>query len=217
MAIIPLGDASRRPVRMPFITAFLIVVNVCVFALELIGGEPFVARWSVIPAQVSGGQHLVTVLTGMFMHGGWSHIIGNMIFLWAFGPEIEDAMGHLQYLAFYLVGGIVAILAQVAINPHSTVPNLGASGAIAAVMGAFIVAFPTDRIRSLLFFLIFVRVQYVPAALFIGIWFLMQLVSVGAVAQVQTGGVAYMAHVGGFIYGALATRLMEATRRIPAD
>src|SRR5262245_17258999 len=185
--------------------------------MELVGGDAFVARWAVIPAQVSSGQHLITVLTGMFMHASWSHIIGNMIFLWAFGPEIEDAMGPLRYTLFYLVGGVAAMLAQVAANPHSTVPNLGASGAIAAVMGAFFFAYPTDRIRSLLFFFIFVQVRFIPAALFIGLWFLSQLVSVGSVAQSETGGVAYLAHIGGFAFGAIWTRLLEATGRISPD
>ena len=151
----------------------------------------------------------ITILTAMFMHGSWSHIIGNMVFLWAFGPEIEDAMGRGRYLAFYLLGGLIAMLAQVAASPHSTVPNLGASGAIAAVMGAFIVTYPRDRIKSLLLIFIFVKVTFIPAALLIGFWFLTQLVHAGQVAQVQTGGVAYLAHVGGFIFGAIAARWFE--------
>ena len=214
MGVIPLGDATRRPLRFPVITALIILANFFVFALELVGGDVFVMRWSVIPAQVASGQHLITILTGMFMHGGWSHIIGNMIFLWAFGPEIEDAMGPLRYLIFYLGGGTAAALAQVAGNPTSTIPNLGASGAIAAVMGAFIVAYPLDRIRSLLVIWVFVRVRYIPAVFLIGVWFLTQLISVGTVAKVQTGGVAYLAHVGGFIFGAATTRLLIASRRI---
>ena len=145
----------------------------------------------------------------MFMHGSWSHIIGNMVFLWAFGPEIEDAMGRGRYLVFYLLGGLIAMLAQVAASPHSTVPNLGASGAIAAVMGAFIVTYPRDRIKSLLFIFIFVKVTLIPASLLIGFWFLTQLVHAGQVAQVQTGGVAYLAHVGGFIFGAVTARWFE--------
>jgi membrane associated rhomboid family serine protease len=145
----------------------------------------------------------------MFMHASWSHIIGNMIFLWAFGPEIEDAMGPLRFLIFYLAGGVIAMLAQVAADPHSTVPNLGASGAIAAVMGAFIVTYPRDQIKSVLFIFIFFRITLIPAALLIGFWFLTQLVHAGAVAPVQGGGVAYLAHVGGFIFGAVTCRLFE--------
>jgi len=146
----------------------------------------------------------------MFMHGSWSHIIGNMIFLWAFAPEIEDAMGPVRYLIFYLAGGVVAMLAQVAASPHSAVPNLGASGAIAAVMGAFIVTYPRDQIKSVLFIFIFFKVTYIPAALLIGFWFLTQLLHAGAVAQTQTGGVAYLAHVGGFIFGAVFGRWFES-------
>jgi len=212
--LIPLTDASRRPARIPVVTALIILVNAWVFLLELLRGDPFVMQWSAIPAQITSGHHLITILTAMFMHGSWSHIIGNMVFLWAFAPEIEDAMGRGRYLVFYLVGGVVAMLAQVLADAHSTVPNLGASGAIAAVMGAFLVTYPRDRIRSLLFIFIFVRVTYIPAGLLIGVWFVSQLVHAGAVAQVQTGGVAYLAHIGGFIFGAVTARLFEDPRRI---
>ena len=212
--LIPLSDASRRPVRLPVVTAFIIAVNVFVFLLELLRGDAFVMQWSAIPAQIISGHHWITVLTAMFMHGSWSHIIGNMIFLWAFGPEIEDAMGRGRYLLFYLAGGLVAMLAQILADPHSTVPNLGASGAIAAVMGGFIVTYPRDRIKAVLFIFIFVRITFIPAALLIGFWFLTQLVHAGAVAQVQTGGVAYLAHVGGFVFGAVSARLFEGSSRI---
>lgn len=165
-------------------------------------------QWSAIPAQIVSGHRWITILTAMFIHGSWSHII-NMIFLWAFAPEIEDAMGRGRYLIFYVLGGLVARLAQVAADPHSTVPNLGASGAIAAVMGAFLVTYPRDKIRTLLFIFIFGRITFIPAALLIGFWFLTQLFHAGAVAQVQSGGVAYLAHVGGFIFGAVTGRLLE--------
>jgi membrane associated rhomboid family serine protease len=201
-------------VRLPVVTAFIIAVNVFVFLLELMRGDAFVMQWSAIPAQIISGHHWITVLTAMFMHGSWSHIIGNMIFLWAFGPEIEDAMGRGRYLLFYLAGGLVAMLAQILADPHSTVPNLGASGAIAAVMGGFIVTYPRDRIKAVLFILVFVRITFIPAALLIGFWFLTQLVHAGAVAQVQTGGVAYVAHVGGFVFGAVTVRLFEGSSRI---
>ena len=212
--LIPLSDASRRPARLPVVTAFIIVVNVFFFFLELLRGDAFVMQWSEIPAQIISGHHWITVFTAMFMHGSWSHIIGNMIFLWAFGPEIEDAMGRARYLVFYLVGGLVAMLAQIVADPHSTVPNLGASGAIAAVMGAFIVTYPRDRIKAVLLIFVFVRITFIPAALLIGFWFLTQLVHAGAVAQVQRGGVAYLAHVGGFIFGVLTARLFEGSSRI---
>ena len=212
--MVPLGDASRRPRHFPVITAFIILLNGFVFVLELTGGTPFVIKWSAIPADIVAGHRWITILTAMFMHGGWLHIIGNMVFLWSFGPEIEDAMNAWRYLVFYLVGGMVAMLAQVAAVPRSTVPNLGASGAIAAVMGAFLVTYPRDKIRTLLFLLLFVRVTFIPAALLIGFWFLIQLFNAGEVAQVQTGGVAYLAHVGGFVFGAVTARLFEDPRRI---
>jgi membrane associated rhomboid family serine protease len=191
-----------------------IAANAVVFLLELSGGEPFVKSRSLLPAEIVAGHPLVTLLASMFMHGSWSHILGNMVFLWAFGPEIEDAMGRGRYLAFYLLGGLAASAAQIAASPGSTVPNLGASGAIAAVRGAFLVTYPRDRIRSLLFFVIFIRVTYIPAALLIGVWFLLQFVNLGAVAQ-QTGGVAYAAHVGGFVFGAVAARLFERHQSAP--
>lgn len=218
---IPLGDASRRPVRMPVITALIILINIGIFILELSGGDAFVAHWAATPAQITSGHSWITILTSMFMHGSWSHIIGNMIYFWAFGPEIEDAMGRVRYLVFYLIGGLIAMVAQIAAAPHSTVPMLGASGAIAAVMGAFLVTYPRDQIRSVLFILLFVRITFIPACLLIGFWFLTQLVHAGSVGDVQRGGVAYLAHIGGFVFGALTARLWEnpqrvATRRLRA-
>jgi len=215
MGVIPLSDVSRRPARFPVVTASIIGVNALVFLLELIRGETFVTAWSVIPAQIVAGQHLITILTAMFMHASWSHIIGNMVFLWAFGPEVEDLMQPGRSLVFYLLGGLAATAAQVAADPSSTVPNLGASGAIAAVMGAFLVTYPRDRIRSLLVIFVFVRMAYIPAALLIGVWFLTQFVSLGAVAQQPAGGVAYAAHVGGFIFGAITARLFEGRGLLP--
>jgi membrane associated rhomboid family serine protease len=214
--LIPLSDASRRPVNMPVITPFIIIMNVVVFLLELMRGDTFVMAWSAIPSQIVSGHHWITILTAMFMHGSWSHIIGNMIFLWAFGPEIEDAMGRSRYLVFYLVGGLVAMLAQIAADPHSTVPNLGASGAIAAVMGAFLVTYPRDQIKSVLFIFIFARITFIPAILLIGFWFLTQLVHAGAVTRTHTGGVAYLAHVGGFVFGAVTARWFERRDRMPS-
>lgn len=216
MMLIPLTDATRRPTRVPVVTACIIALNAVMFVFELAGGEAFVKDWSVVPADIVAGRHWITLLTAMFMHGGWSHIIGNMIFLWAFGPEVEDLMGRGRYLAFYLLGGLIAALAQVAAAPDSTVPNLGASGAIAAVMGAFLVTFPQDRIRSLLVIFVFVRITYVPAVLLIGVWGLIQFLSLGALSRTPSaGGVAYAAHVGGFIFGAVAARLFTGRGNDP--
>lgn len=211
--MIPLTDESRRPVSFPIVTVSIVVVNVLVFVAELIGGDAFVTRWALVPADIFAGRHWITILTSMFMHGSWLHIIGNMIFLWAFGPEIEDAMGAGRYLIFYLLGGVVAMACQILGDPHSTLPNVGASGAIAAVMGAFLVTYPTDRIRTLLWFGIFVKMAYIPAALLIGVWFLLQLFSLGSVADVQNGGVAYLAHVGGTVFGAITAQAFEPSRR----
>ena len=213
--LIPLGDASRPPTRFAVITVGIIIFNVYVFFQELTYGEPFIWHWSVVPARITLGHYgFSTVLTSMFMHAGWMHIIGNMVYLWAFGREIENAMGPIRFLIFYLVGGVVAMMCQIVGDPFSRVPCLGASGAIAAVMGAFIVTFPRDRIRTVIFFFIFVRIAFIPAAFLIGFWFLMQVLNMGAVAQVRTGGVAYLAHVGGFLFGVVAGRLFVIQRRL---
>jgi len=212
-AVIPLRDVSRRPTRFPIVTLGVVVLNGLVFLAELSGGEPFVSRWALIPADIVAGRHWATILTAMFMHGSWSHILGNMVFLWAFGPEVEDLMSPRRYTAFYLAGGLAASMAQLAATPDATIPMLGASGAIAAVMGAFLVSYPRDRIRSLLVVFVFVRVTYIPAALLIVAWFVIQFLSLGAIAEQPVGGVAYAAHVGGFIFGAVAARLFESHER----
>jgi len=213
--MIPFGDASRGPRRYPAITTAIISVNALIFLLEIAGGEAFVKQWSVIPADIVAGHHWVTILTAMFMHAGWMHILGNMVFLWAFGPEVEDAMGRMRYLAFYLLSGLIASLAQIAAMPHSTVPNLGASGAIAGVMGAFLITYPHDQIRTLVLFGFYARITVIPAAILIGSWFIIQLFSqVGSVADVQGGGVAYLAHIGGFIFGVVTAPVFERLQRI---
>jgi membrane associated rhomboid family serine protease len=196
------------------VTAALIGINVVVFLIELALGDSFVLRWSMVPAQVTAGHHIETILTAMFMHASSGHIIGNMVFLWAFGPEIEDSMGPWRYLVFYILGGIAAAGMQIAFDPHSTVPNLGASGAIASVMGAFIVTFPADEIRSILAIFIFIRITYIPAIILIGVWFLLQLWNAGQVAPQASPGVAYLAHVGGFIFGAVFARLFQRSTPI---
>jgi membrane associated rhomboid family serine protease len=189
--MIPLGDASRRPLHFPLVTMLIIVANAFVFVLELIGGDAFITRWSLVPAAIVAGRSWVTILTSMFMHEGWLHILGNMLFFWVFGPEIEDVMGSGRYLVFYLLG------------------------AIAAVMGAFLITYPRDQIRTILLIGWFVRITAVPALVLVGIWFLTQLFSeVGSVVAVQTGGgVAYMAHIGGFLFGAVLGRFFETRER----
>ena len=212
--MVPLGDASRRPLRFPVVTAWIVALNGAVFLLELYNGEAFVLQWALTPAAVVAGQSWITIFTAMFLHGGWFHIVGNMVFLWAFGPEIEDVMGRVRYPVFYLLGGALGFVAQTMADPTSTVPTLGASGAIAAVMGAFLITYPRDRIRTLLFVFYFVTVTVVPAAVLVGLWFLTQVFSeLGTLGSRQTGGVAFMAHVGGFLFGAITARFFELRER----
>jgi len=213
--MIPLKDIDRKPSRFPLITTLIIGANTLVFLLELMGGEAFVTRWSLIPSEIASGKNLITVLTAMFMHGGLLHIAGNMIFFWAFGPEIEDMMGRTRYSVFYISGGLAAFGAQIAVNPDSLVPTLGASGAIAAVMGAFLITFPHDRIRTIVFLGFFVTIAFIPAILLVGFWFLIQLFSeVGSLVERRTGGgIAYAAHIGGFVFGMASARLFERRQR----
>jgi rhomboid family protein len=201
--LIPIADASRRPAHIPAMTYLLIAANLVVFFFELSEGNRFITHWALIPARIAHQRDYVTLLTAMFMHAGWLHILGNMLFLWVFGPAVEDIMGAAKYLIFYLLGGMVASVAQIVIDPNSTVANLGASGAIAAVMGAFLINFPRDRIRTVLILGIFVDVTTLPAVVLIGVWFVLQLLSQLLVA---TGGpgIAFMAHIAGFIFGAAA-------------
>ncbi|MDQ3398237.1 MAG: rhomboid family intramembrane serine protease [Deinococcota bacterium] len=209
--MIPLADASRRSVRFPVVTTLLIAANALVFMLELSLGDAFVGRWALVPTDITAGRGLITLLSAMFLHAGWLHILGNMLFLWVFGPPIEEAMGQGRYLAFYLLGGLAASFAQIVAAPGATLPNLGASGAIAAVMGAFLITYPADRIRTVLLLGWFVMIRLVPAALLVGLWFLIQLFSeFGALYGAQAGGVAYMAHLGGFVFGLVFARLFEA-------
>jgi len=212
--MIPLSDADRRPLRFPAVTAAIIAANAVMFLLELAGGRGFIFRWAMFPADLTGGRDYITILSAMFMHASILHIAGNMLFLWVFGPEIEDKMGRMKYLLFYLLGGLTATIAQIVPDPYSTVPMLGASGAIAAVMGAFLVTFPHDRIRTVLIIGWYVTVTLVPAIFLVGLWFLIQLISeVGSLVQRQTGGVAYMAHVGGMIFGIATARIFGAGKK----
>jgi membrane associated rhomboid family serine protease len=211
--MIPIGDAERRPLGFPLVTALVIVLNVLVFVMEVMGGDAFIDRWALVPADIIAGQGYINMLTSMFMHEGLVHIGGNMLFLWVFGPEIEDVMGPARYLSFYLLGGLAATTAQVAVDPLSDIPNLGASGAIAAVMGIFLVTFPRDRIKTVVILGWFGTITMLPAVALVGVWFLTQVVSeFGSFAQ--QGGVAYMAHIGGFVFGAVFGRFFESRSRL---
>jgi rhomboid family protein len=212
--MIPLSDIDRKPLSFPAVTATIIGMNVLMFLLEAARGSDFILRWSLIPAEIAAGSGYLTILTAMFMHAGFLHILGNMVYLMAFGPELEGVMGRGRYLVFYLLGGLAATVAQVVMDPTSVVPNLGASGAIAAVMGAFLVTFPRDRIRTLLVIGWYVTISFVPAIFLVGFWFVIQLFSeVGALIQRQGVGVAYMAHIGGLLFGVVTARLFEPRRR----
>ena len=213
--MLPIGDDNSRRRTFPFITYGLAALNVAVFVVELGQPDPqrYLAQWGATPAQISAGHSLVTLVTSMFLHAGWAHLLGNMLFLVIFGDNVEDAFGHLRYLAFYLVCGIAASLAQVALAPGSGVPSVGASGAISGVLAAYVVMFGNNPVRVLLG--IFPVV--VPAYVMIGLWIALQFVY-GAASlgnTQQSGGVAYGAYVGGFLCGLLLTFILRPSRRRP--
>jgi membrane associated rhomboid family serine protease len=224
--VIPLRD--RNPTRRtPVVTIGLIAACFVIFAIELsitAGGgdaalERFFQQWGAVPAEITraleNGDYfsraILGMLTSMFLHGGWLHILGNMLFLWIFGNNVEDRMGRLPFLLFYLVGGITAALAQVVIDPHSEAPLVGASGAIAAALGAYIVLFPGARILSLVFLGFFYQLLEVPALVILGFWFVLQLISgVGSLGGgTAQGGVAFFAHIGGFLLGVVVGLLLR--------
>jgi membrane associated rhomboid family serine protease len=198
----PLSDVipSRT---FPIATITLIVINAIVFLYEATLPDAalrhFVAQYGLIPAYFSWGA----VLTSMFLHGGWLHVIGNMLYLWIFGDNVEDRLGHVGYVVFYLAAGTTAALLQVMMAPGSMVPMVGASGAIAGVMGAYFVLYPQSRVLTAVLIFFYLELIEIPAIFFLGIWFLMQLFSgVGSIgAAADTGGVAFWAHVGGFVSG----------------
>jgi len=200
----------------PFVTVGLIIANALVFLYMITLPdamlERFVATYAVVPAWFS----VPTLFTSQFLHAGWMHIIGNMLYLWIFGDNVEDRLGHFRYLLFYLGAGALAAILQVLFNPFSAVPMLGASGAIAGVMGAYFVLYPQSRVLTAVFIIIFFDVIEIPAVFFLGIWFLMQLLSgVGSlgVTNAASGGTAFWAHVGGFVAGVIVGLLLRARDR----
>lgn len=213
----PIGDDDSQVRISPIVTTALIVVNVLFFLIELNGGNEFIERWSFIPSRFAEdpASNWPTIFTAMFMHGGWMHLFGNMLYLYIFGDNVEENFGHVKYLAFYLIAGIAATFAQFYFNPHSNIPNVGASGAIAGVLGAYLLLFPQARVDVL----VARAVMSMPALIVIGFWFVLQLFSgVGSIAHTDetadAGGVAYMAHVGGFVAG-LAIALLFRGRGGP--
>jgi len=216
--LFPIGDDNSSRRTLPVVTYALIALNVLVFFIELNQGESFVRQWAVVPRQLvaNPSAEIPTIFTSMFMHAGWMHLLGNMLFLWIFGDNVEDRLGRAKFLIFYMVCGIAATLAQVAVSAESSIPNLGASGAISGVLAGYLVLLPKGRVRVLM------RggVVALPAPVVIGLWIVLQLVSgIGSFTQsAQTGGIAYMAHIGGFVAGlALAFLLSGRSLRIAAS
>jgi membrane associated rhomboid family serine protease len=211
----PVSDDNTRVRRLPVVTYSLIALNVLIFLLQLSGGDQFIRDWAFIPSRFSAAPAIdaVTIFTAMFMHGGWLHLFSNMLFLWIFGDNVEDRFGHLPFLVFYLLVGVAATFAQFAIAPGSSVPNVGASGAIAGVLAAYLLMFPQSRVNVLLGR----QIVAMPAVIVLGLWIVLQLFSgVGTIAYTDetadVGGVAYMAHIGGFVAGLLLTFLFRGAR-----
>ena len=213
--MIPIGDDDSARRITPVVTYVLIALNVLVFFLELNNGEAFIQRWAFVPTRFLADPvgDFVTLFTSMFMHAGWLHLLGNMLYLWIFGDNVEDRFGHGLFLGFYILCGLGATFAQLAFNMASSIPNLGASGAIAGVLGAYIVMFPGGRVNVLLGRV----VTRMSALIVIGFWILIQIFSQISVftasSQTEGGGVAYMAHIGGLVAGVVLTFLLGGTRR----
>jgi membrane associated rhomboid family serine protease len=214
--LFPIGDDNSARRTLPVVTYGLIALNVIFFFVEMSGGEPFIRQWSVVPRRLveNPAGDVATIFTSMFMHGGWMHLLGNMLYLWIFGDNVEDQMGHAKFLIFYLLCGIAATVAQVAFSASSTVPNLGASGAIAGVLGAYLIMFPKGQVRVMMGR----GVVNMPAVMVLGLWILLQFVNgVGSIANTaETGGVAYMAHIGGFVAGLVLAKIFSSGGRMHA-
>ena len=217
----PLKDDNPTS-TFPVVTVGLILANCLVFyhqlTLSLPAGQRFVFEWGAIPYQIIHGEILsgrglvppfVTLFSSMFLHGGFMHLIGNMLYLWIFGNNIEDTLGHFRFLTFYLLAGLSAALIQVLSDPQSTTPMIGASGAVAGVLGAYLLLFPQARILTLMFIFFFIRMIRVPALVVLGFWFLMQLLGVTSGAET---GVAFFAHIGGFVAGLVMIKVFQPRR-----
>ncbi|HSB89058.1 MAG TPA: rhomboid family intramembrane serine protease [Anaerolineales bacterium] len=209
--MLPIGDDDTSRRTFPVVTYALIALNVLFFFVEMSGGDAFIEKWAFVPSRFLANPtgDALSLLTSIFMHAGWLHLGGNMLYLWIFGDNVEDRFGHVKFAVFYLVCGLAATFAQLAFSTGSDVPNLGASGAIAGVLGAYILLFPQGRVRVLQG----QQVIQVPALIVIGLWIVLQLFSgIGSIAAAaQTGGVAYMAHIGGFLAGLVLTFLFRGS------
>jgi membrane associated rhomboid family serine protease len=223
--MIPIGDENTGRKGAPFITYLLIALNVLVFLLELGQGtgaelQNFFEKWSVVPREYAEQTDLppaipmpfwFTLFSSMFMHGGWMHLIGNMLYLWVFGDNIEDRWGHIKFLVIYLICGIVASFAHIFFNLQSVIPSLGASGAISGVLGAYIVLYPRNKIRVLMGR----GIVHMPAMVVLGFWIVLQFINqLGQMGRTtETAGVAYWAHIGGFIAGVLFALILGRQQR----
>jgi membrane associated rhomboid family serine protease len=216
--VIPLRDVIPSRTT-PFVTVTLIILNAIVFLYQETLPDPiqkqFVLTFALIPADFSW----LNVFTSMFMHGGWMHILGNMLYLWIFGDNVEDRMGHGRFIVFYLLCGMAAAFAQTAVNPDSNIPMLGASGAIAGVLGAYLIMFPQSRVLTLIPLFIIWEIVEIPAVIVLGIWFVLQLLSgVGSLASTDTGGgVAFWAHIAGFVCGMALVPFFKQRQRQSVD
>lgn len=205
--LLPIGDDNTERHSFPIVTIGLIAANVLVFWMELQRGDPFVYQYSIIPLEFfSGHQPITNIFTSMFLHGGWAHLFGNMLYLYIFGDNVEDNLGKVKFLIFYFLCGTAAMLTQAYAMPDSSIPNLGASGAIAGVLAAYLILFPHNRVRVLIFF----PFSTVVSAWFVlGLWIATQLLSgytsMFQHAATEQGGIAYMAHIGGFFTGVILT------------
>jgi membrane associated rhomboid family serine protease len=206
--MLPIGDDDSGRRTVPLVTYALIILNVLFFFVELNGGDAFIMKWAFVPSRflANPAGDFQTIFTSMFMHAGWVHLGGNMLYLWIFGDNVEDRFGHGKFIIFYLLCGVAATFAQLAFSTGSNVPNLGASGAIAGVLGSYILMFPQGRVRVLQG----QQVIQVSALIVIGLWIVLQLFSgIGSIAGAADSGVAYMAHVGGFAAGFVLTFLFR--------
>ena len=212
--MMPIGDDNTGRRLTPIVTYALIVVNVLVFFLELSGGDAFIQRWAFVPTRFLADPigDFPTLFTSMFMHAGWAHLLGNMLYLWIFGDNVEDRLGHGLFFVFYILCGLGATFAQLAFSMGSSIPNLGASGAIAGVLGAYIMMFPRGSVNVLVGRV----VTRMSALIVIGFWIVLQIFSgIGTLtaSSQNEGGVAYMAHIGGFVAGVILTFLLGGNRR----
>ena len=214
--MVPIGDVNPRR-RFPFVTIGLIIVNILVFVYQLSlpsrEFEAFVYEAAVIPSMVAtefGWPAVRSLLTSMFLHGSWMHILSNMLYLWIFGDNVEDLLGPAAFIIFYLFAGVVAGLVQVGANPTSDLPTIGASGAVAGILGVYAVVYPRNKIRTLAIFFYMIRVIKLPAILVLGLWFVLQVFQgVASVGGMEMGGVAWFAHIGGFLAGLVVGLLLQ--------